>query len=550
MGHWVPDSLPSFAKKLHILVVDHETLSLKHLSSLLRQQSYNVTTTGLGCIALSMIQEKGDQFDLVMANVSMPDMDSFSLLHVLLKMNIAVIFMSSTMNLKVATKALAEGACYFLQKPISKNDLKYVWQHVYRSNINLAKLTHKANCIEKAKSGQELIDFQKDNTVVLSRSTDAASYNNNYSINYQLMSHNEKVQNTPTTSHDTLVASYFEGKRSTDDIEGTKADEDNGRGKEYYISRNTRSRVVWNVERRRKFSDALNKLGDKCRPKLILKLMNEPCLTLRQVANHLQKYKAQVESIKKGKKNKLAPRMEASKFDCSVKTQLPPLVLRQQNHEANKSIQQNHEANKSTQQNHEANKSTQGGSTSLSGGKRFRLIAPKPALNPRLLVSANFVNHGLRMLDHNFQHVASNYNSVPYSINKTTPEVTSYRAFDEIQFPDMHQVDVAQQLEAMEFIGTSEGIQLMSKNIALPDSTNLDNIAANFGNEGSQQQFAEYDYLLNVLEDDPYDLRNDFSLSDVDKYSEWLRNTVLENGSSLDSLINDNLENFPVKINQ
>ncbi|XP_022952593.1 putative two-component response regulator-like APRR6 isoform X2 [Cucurbita moschata] len=565
MDHWVPDSLPSFAKKLHILVVDHETLSLKHLSSLLRQQSYNVTTTGLGCIALSMIQEKGDQFDLVMANVSMPDMDSFSFLHMLLKMNITVIFMSSTMNLKVATKALAEGACYFLQKPISKDDLKYVWQHVYRSNINIAKLTDKANCVDKAKYGQEFVGFQNGNPVVLSQSTDAASYNNNYSINYQLMSHNEKVQNMSTNSHDTLVASYFEGERSADDdVEGTnkeervtyyskptnfghtKADEDNGRGKEYYISRNTRSRIVWNLERRRKFSDALNKLG---RPKLILKLMNEPCLTLRQVANHLQKYKAQVESIRKGRKNKLAPRMEASKFDCSVTTQLPPSVQRHQNHEANNSIQQNHEANKSTQQNHETNKSTQGGSTSLSGGKRFRLIAPKPPLNPRLLVSANFVNHGLRMLDHNFQHVASNYNSVPYNINKTTPEVTSYRAFDEIQFPDIHQVDAAQQLEAMEFCGTSEGIQLMSKNIALPGSTNLDNIAANFGNEGIQQQFAEYDYLLNVLEDDPYDFRNDFSLSDVDKYSEWLRNTILEDESGLDSFINDEAENFPVEIN-
>ena len=163
------------------------------------------------------------------------------------------------------------------------------------------------------------------------------------------MSCNEKVKNMPTNSHDTLVASYFEGERSTDDIEGTnkegvtyyskptnfehtKADEDNGRGKEYYISRNTRSRIVWNLERRRKFSDALNKLGDKCnftyltcylfiylfiflgfefndaflivvimfsfdfegRPKLILKLMNEPCLTLRQVANHLQVFFYQV----------------------------------------------------------------------------------------------------------------------------------------------------------------------------------------------------------------------------------------------------------------
>ena len=131
-----------------------------------------------------------------------------------------------------------------------------------------------------------------------------------------------------------------------------------------------------------------------------------------------------------------------------------------------------------------------------------------------------------------------------------TPEVTSSRVFNEIQFSDIHQADVAQQLEAMEFSGTSEGIQLMSKNIALLDSTNLDNISANFVNEESQQQLAKYDYLLNVLEDDPPDFGSDFDMSDIDKYSEWLRNTVLENRSGPDSFINDNAENFRVEINQ
>lgn len=43
MGYWVTDSLPSFAKNLHILLVDHDPLSLKHLASLLEQQSYNGT---------------------------------------------------------------------------------------------------------------------------------------------------------------------------------------------------------------------------------------------------------------------------------------------------------------------------------------------------------------------------------------------------------------------------------------------------------------------------------------------------------------------------
>lgn len=187
--------------------------------------------------------------------------------------------MSSGMNLDVATKALAEGACYFLHKPISKDDLKYVWQHVYRRNRNIAKQAHKATLIEKAKSGKESVDIQIADVVVLSQSAAAVNYNNNCCINYQPMNYKEKEK---IESHDSPVRSDFVGKRLTDDIEGmnrekrvkcyseptkfgcTTIDEDHERRKKYYISSDCRSRAVWNAERRQKFTDALNKLGDKC----------------------------------------------------------------------------------------------------------------------------------------------------------------------------------------------------------------------------------------------------------------------------------------------
>lgn len=550
-----------------------------------------------------MIQEKGDRFDLVMANVSMPDMDSFSFLHVLLKMNIAVIFMSSGMNLSVATKALAEGACYFLQKPISKDDLKYVWQHVYRWNRNITKQTQKAKCMEKAKPRKESVGIQIADAVVLSRSGAAVSYNNNCCINYKPMNYKETEKSKQIVSHDSLAGSYFGGKRLTDDIEGinrekrvkyyseptkfgfSRIDEDRERRKEYYIASDSRSRVVWNAERRRKFTDALNKLGDKSRPKLILKMMNEPCLTLRQVANHLQKYKAQVECIKRRRENKLPNRREASKCDFSVRTQLPPLL----------------------QQHHETSRFSNVGLTSGLGGERFQLIAPKSQHSPRLPVS-DFVNCDLKMLHHNFQHVSSNYDSVSYDINKEvgicpdniqtfqkvgsafptdncgkfaligggvqtselnfsnvskmTSEVAS-SVFDETQFPNnlldgvIHQLDLTafkiENQEALECSGTSEETQSMSRDIAILDSINLDNVVevgqelpAASESQGSQQ-LAEYAYLLDVLEDDPYDFVGDLNLSDVDKYSEWLRNTVLENRNGPDSFITDNAENFPVE---
>ncbi|KAM0986801.1 hypothetical protein EV1_011133 [Malus domestica] len=84
-----------------------------------------------------------------MANISMPDKHRFSFLRVLHKIKILVIFMSSEVNINVAKKALAEGACFFLQKPISLDDLKNVWQHVYRKVRNPRKDTHKPNCAKK-----------------------------------------------------------------------------------------------------------------------------------------------------------------------------------------------------------------------------------------------------------------------------------------------------------------------------------------------------------------------------------------------------------------
>ncbi|KAK4841430.1 hypothetical protein QYF36_004295 [Acer negundo] len=55
---------------------------------------------------------------------------------------------------------------------------------------------------------------------------------------------------------------------------------------------------LWTPELHNKFVAAISALGDKkARPKKILRWMNVPDLTMRQVASHLQKYKAQVRRI-------------------------------------------------------------------------------------------------------------------------------------------------------------------------------------------------------------------------------------------------------------
>ncbi|KAK9277713.1 hypothetical protein L1049_007260 [Liquidambar formosana] len=142
------NSVPSFISGLRILLVDHDTTSLMYTASMLEQYSYKgkmeMTTTELASIALSMIEKQKDRFQLVMANVNMPDMDSFTFLRRISDM--PVILMSSKKDVDMAKKALSEGACFFLEKPISIEDLRYVWQHAYRKGILAVKETGKVGC--------------------------------------------------------------------------------------------------------------------------------------------------------------------------------------------------------------------------------------------------------------------------------------------------------------------------------------------------------------------------------------------------------------------
>ncbi|KAM1214439.1 hypothetical protein ACFX2I_010979 [Malus domestica] len=71
-------------------------------------------------------------------------------------------------------------------------------------------------------------------------------------------------------------------------------------------SEDRRCRTIWTPELHLKFTAALSALGDQnAHPKSILKWMNVPNITLRQVASHLQKYRKQVQEIKEAGRTSL-----------------------------------------------------------------------------------------------------------------------------------------------------------------------------------------------------------------------------------------------------
>ncbi|MCO5610095.1 hypothetical protein L7F22_064330 [Adiantum nelumboides] len=230
-------SLGSFSPAgLHVLVVDDDPLCLMVLERMLRQCSYNVTTCNRVNPALQLLREKGDEFDLVLSDVYMPDEDGFKLLEVIgLELDLPVIMMSANGETSVVMQGITHGACDYLIKPIRMEELRNLWQHVIRRKGKELQMSSLQGELDEVSKSQE--------------------------------------------SQDQLCKKRKESFEMEDcDMDGTNSLK--------------KARVNWSMELHRQFVDAVNRLGvDKAVPKRILEIMNVHGLTRENVASHLQKYR-------------------------------------------------------------------------------------------------------------------------------------------------------------------------------------------------------------------------------------------------------------------
>ncbi|GMH18879.1 hypothetical protein Nepgr_020720 [Nepenthes gracilis] len=242
-GDVVSDHFPA---GLRVLVVDDDPICLTILDKMLRTCHYDVTKCNRAEVALSLLRENKNGYDIVISDVHMPDMDGFKLLeHIGLEMDLPVIMMSADDSKNVVMKGVTHGACDYLIKPVRIEALKNVWQHVVRKKKNEWKELEQLGNMEDGDRQQKQDDLE-------------------YS--------------SPANE-----GSWKNSKRKGEDEEGEERDD---------ATTLKKPRVVWSVELHQQFVAAVNQLGiDKAVPKKILELMNVPGLTRENVASHLQKYR-------------------------------------------------------------------------------------------------------------------------------------------------------------------------------------------------------------------------------------------------------------------
>ncbi|KAI6679191.1 hypothetical protein NL676_033072 [Syzygium grande] len=250
------DGKDPFPVGMRVLAVDDDASCLKVLEGMLRKCRYQVTTTNEAIVALKMLRDKRNKFDLVISDVNMPDMDGFKLLELVgLEMDLPVIMLSGHGDTELVMKGITHGACDYLLKPARMEELKNIWQHIVRRK----KLEPK----ERSKFANVV------------KSSDGSGAGEHGPVSPSNVDPNGKPN-----------------KKRKDQIEDKEEDsEENGHENDDQ-STQKKPRVVWSVDLHRKFVSAVKQLGyEKAVPKKILDLMNVEGITRENVASHLQKYR-------------------------------------------------------------------------------------------------------------------------------------------------------------------------------------------------------------------------------------------------------------------
>ncbi|KAK7397479.1 hypothetical protein VNO78_18654 [Psophocarpus tetragonolobus] len=121
---------------LRVLLVEADDSTRQIIAALLRKCSYKVAAVCDGLKAWETLKNKASDIDLILTEVDLPSISGFSLLNLIMEHDICktipVIMMSSHDSVSMVFKCMLKGAADFLIKPVRKNELRNLWQHVWR----------------------------------------------------------------------------------------------------------------------------------------------------------------------------------------------------------------------------------------------------------------------------------------------------------------------------------------------------------------------------------------------------------------------------------
>ncbi|GAB2287101.1 hypothetical protein Dimus_021486 [Dionaea muscipula] len=148
---------------LRVLAVDNSQDCLRVLTTLLEKCCYKATATTNTTTALEMLQQDPKSFDIIIMDIHMEDMDGFTFLDTIraADIDIPVILVSDCDDVATVTKSVRFGACKFMVKPLGIQEIRNIWQHVYKKKISQQPAAYSRNDHDQQNYKEESISHKK-----------------------------------------------------------------------------------------------------------------------------------------------------------------------------------------------------------------------------------------------------------------------------------------------------------------------------------------------------------------------------------------------------
>lgn len=147
-----------------ILVVDDEVINVQNVGHFLEKQGFQVTTATSGNEALGLLSQA--HFDLVITDLKMGDVDGVQVMKTAkeLQPDIEVIIVTGYATVNSAVDAMAQGAFYYLPKPIKLKELHTL---VLRATEKTMLLREISRLKQRIKAQQGTTQFIGQNPAIL-----------------------------------------------------------------------------------------------------------------------------------------------------------------------------------------------------------------------------------------------------------------------------------------------------------------------------------------------------------------------------------------------
>ncbi|CAN7054163.1 unnamed protein product [Brassica oleracea var. botrytis] len=288
--------LIEFPPSTNVLVVDSNLSTLLDMKEIMERCAYHVTAYADAEEAIAFLTKCKHEINIVIWDYHMPGINGLQALAIIgSKMDLPVVIMSGDDQTESVMNAMVHGACHYVIKPVRKEIVATIWQHIVRKRMMskpglVPPVVVHDDCSKQERDDSVTVD-QDDSEQIIDKIEEKATKKRTMICieeTQPMQSHLVKSNGSDQDDDDSRSVSNYNNEQKID------------KKKESYFKR---PRMSWTGDLQQKFLEAIDIVGGpkKASPKVLLKCLHDmkiEGLTRNNVSSHLQKYRLSLEENK------------------------------------------------------------------------------------------------------------------------------------------------------------------------------------------------------------------------------------------------------------